>query len=90
MSLTVRLSPKAERTLNTLAKRRGQSRSEIVRDAIAQYEAVQAGDVFGGRSYDAWMDVIGVINLGVRDSASTTGEQFTALVQEHARARRTR
>lgn len=89
MALTVRLSPKTERALNTLAKRRRLSRSDVVREAIEQYGA---GDVdgAGGRPYDAWLDVIGAIALGVRDTSRTTGEQFTAIVTERTRARRSR
>ena len=42
MALTVRLGPKAERTLNRLARRRGLSRSDVVREALAHYEAADA------------------------------------------------
>jgi Arc/MetJ-type ribon-helix-helix transcriptional regulator len=87
MSLTVRLSPKTERTLDTLARRRRLSRSDVVREAIEQYGASEDG---GGGPYDAWLDVIGVVALGVRDTSHTTGEQFTAIISEQARARRTR
>jgi hypothetical protein len=89
MSLTVRLSPKTERALNALAKRRRLSRSDVVREAIEQYGAVDAGDA-GGRPYDAWFDVIGVIALGVRDARRTTGEQFATILAEQNRARRAR
>ena len=67
MSLTVRLSPKTERALNALAKRRRLSRSDVVREAIERYGAADDGGA-GGRPYDAWLDVIGVIALGVRDA----------------------
>ena len=90
MPLTVRLDPKAERALNVLAKRQRVSRSEIVREALAQYEAGAGGGDAGGRPYDAWLDVIGVVRLGARDPSRTTGEQFTAIVREHARARHAR
>ena len=91
MPLTVRLSPKAERALNTLAKRRRQSRSDIVREALARYEATAAdADVGASRSYDAWVDVIGVIACGARHRARTTGEQLTDILREKARARRAR
>jgi hypothetical protein len=91
MPLTVRLSPNTERTLNTLAKRRRQSRSDVVRDALAHYGAAMAGSDAGGRRpFDAWVDVIGVINCGVRAVGRTTGEQMTAIVREQARARRAR
>jgi hypothetical protein len=89
MALTVRLNPKAERALNALSKRRRLSRSEIVRRALARYERGE-GDQAGGRPYDAWLDVIGVVKLGVRDPSRTTGEQFTAIAEDRARGRRAR
>ena len=89
MPLTVRLTPKTERALNALAKRRRLSRSDVVREAIEQYHAADGGDA-GGRPYDAWLDVIGVVALGARDVGRTTGEQFTAIVAGQKRARHTR
>jgi|RhiMetdeSRZDD1v2_1073273.scaffolds.fasta_scaffold44953_1 metal-responsive CopG/Arc/MetJ family transcriptional regulator len=89
MPLTVRLSPKTERALNALAKRRRVSRSDVVREAIERYGAAEDG-TSGGQPYDAWVDVIGVISLGVRDVRRTTGEQFTAILAGPTRARRTR
>jgi Arc/MetJ-type ribon-helix-helix transcriptional regulator len=88
--LTVRLSPKTERALNALAKRRRMSRSDVVREALTRYEAEVATDKLSGRPYDAWLDVIGVVSVGVRDPARTTGEQFTAIVRQRARTRRAR
>jgi hypothetical protein len=79
MALTVRLGSRAERALNAVAKRRGVTRSEIVREALAQYGAGDDGGQ-GDRPYDAWLDVIGVVDLGVRDPARTTGEQFAAML----------
>jgi len=48
--LTVRLSPKTERALNALAKRRRLSRSDVVREAIARYEASEVAGEVGGRT----------------------------------------
>ena len=91
MSLTVRLSPKTEQALNALAKRQRQSRSDIVREALAHYEASTAvGDPDARRPYDAWLDVIGVIKGGVRHRGRRTGEQLTDILREKARARRAR
>ena len=91
MSLTVRLGPKAERALTALAKHHRQSRSDIVREALARYEAdVTPGEAGTRRPYDAWLDVIGVIKVGARHGGRTTGEQFTDILREKARARRTR
>jgi hypothetical protein len=36
------------------------------------------------------VDVIGVVSMGARDQGRTTGEQFTAIVRDKARARRAR
>jgi hypothetical protein len=74
-----------------MAKRQRQSRSTIVREALAQYEAsARAGDDGAHRPYDAWLDVIGVIKDGVRQRGRTTGEQLTDILREKARARRPR
>jgi hypothetical protein len=89
MPLTVRLNPKTERALNALAKRRRLSRSDIVREAIAQYGASDDARG-GGRPYDAWLDVIGTVSLGAREPARTTGHQFTDIVRRQARRRHAR
>lgn len=90
MALTVRLNPKTERALNALAKRRRLSRSEIVREAIARYDTAEPGSEDSSQPYEGWLDVIGIVNLGVRAPERTTGEQFTAIVRKQARARRAR
>jgi Arc/MetJ-type ribon-helix-helix transcriptional regulator len=90
MALTVRLSAKAERAVNALARRRRQTRSDVVREALEHYTATNGGGAGRGRPYDAWLDVIGVISSGARDRGQATGEQFTAIVRAKAHARRTR
>jgi hypothetical protein len=89
MALTVRLGPRSERALNALARRKRVSRSDIVREALDRYGAQEGADA-GQDAYAAWVDVIGVVNLGVRDPARTTGEQFAALLRGRSRARRAR
>jgi hypothetical protein len=90
MSLTVRLDPRTERALDALARRRRQTRSDIVREAIEQYTA--GGEPHGRepRPYDLWADVIGIVSIGGRDDARPTGERFVELVRMKARARRAR
>ena len=89
MALTVRLGPKSERALNALARRKRVSRSDIVREALSRYSAEEGADA-GQDAYAAWVDVIGVVNLGIRDPARTTGAQFAALLRGRSRARRAR
>ena len=88
MSMTVRLSARTERAVDALARRRRQTRSDVVRDALDNYTATNGGGADRGRPYDAWLDVIGVVNVGAHDRGRTTGEQFTSIVREKARARR--
>jgi hypothetical protein len=84
--LTVRLGPRTQRTLNSLTRSTGLSRSDVVREALAHYAARGEGDA-ERRPYAAWADVIGVVSLGVRDPLRTTGEQFADVVRARARAR---
>jgi Arc/MetJ-type ribon-helix-helix transcriptional regulator len=66
------------------------SRSDVVREALTRYEAEAATEKLSSRPYDAWLDVIGVVSLGARNPARTTGEQFTAIVRQRARTQRAR
>ena len=43
MAMTVRLGPRTERALNAVARRRGLSRSDVVREALEHYEAHDRG-----------------------------------------------
>jgi hypothetical protein len=88
MALNVRLHPQTERALNALARRHRLSRSEVVREAIAHYAAAQPGED-ASQPYQAWVDVIGIVNVGARDPRRTTGEQFADIVGRK-RARRSR
>ena len=90
MPLTVRLNPKTERLLSALAKRRRQTRSDVVREAIEQLGAAEVRATDTDAVYEQWADVIGSVRLGARDSHKTTGELFTELVRQKARARRSR
>jgi predicted transcriptional regulator len=89
VSLTVRLDAKTERLLNALAKRRKQTRSDIVREAIERFGADNE-ETTTETVYDRWADVIGSVRLGARDADKTTGDVFTELVWQKARARRSR
>lgn len=75
MALTVRMDAKTERTLDRIAKRRNLSRSDVVREAVAHYGTLHEQPP-AASPYDAWADVVGVVDLGIRDASRTTGEQF--------------
>ena len=87
MALTVRLGPETERALNRMAREKGMSRSDVVRDAIARY-AAGTDDPAEGAPYGQWADVVGIVSLGARDPGLTTGEQFAAALTARPRRRR--
>jgi len=105
MAMNVRLSASTERAVDALARRRRQTRSDVVREALEHYTAASGGEAGDERPYDAWLDVIGVINTAGqttsgkvsvevgrvgRNRRNTTGERFAAMVREKSRARRSR
>ena len=90
MALTVRLPAKTERALDAMARRRRQTRSDVVREAIERYTAGSDRETRDGGPFHQWADVIGIVRIGGRDPRKTTGERFTDLVKRKARARRPR
>ena len=91
MPLSVRLDPKTERLVRSLAQRRKQTRSSVVREAIAVYARDEAAHPTGpSRPWDAIRHLIGVVHSGDGRLSENTGERFRALAQQKARARRSR
>jgi hypothetical protein len=90
MPLTVRLTPRTERALNALARRRRQTRSDVVREAIEHYAALSENDAAEEPPYRQWADVLGIVRTGGRAPDETTGGAFARLVRQKARARRPR
>src|SRR5207247_2466542 len=73
MPMTVRLSARTERAVNALARRRRQTRSDVVRDALDHYTASNGAAAGRGRPYHAWLDVIGVVSFGAGDGRGRRG-----------------
>jgi predicted DNA-binding protein len=83
--ISIRLDDKTRRTISRIARAKGRSQSEIVREAIQAFVRDDASEV---RPYDQWKDVIGIIKGGPRDLSERTGEKFTRLLLERRRRRR--
>ena len=75
--ISVRLDDETRRTISRIARAKGRSQSEIVREAI---QAFVRNDASAVRPYDQWKDVIGIIKDGPRDLSQRTGEKFTKLL----------
>lgn len=84
---SVRLDVSSEATLKRLAARRGQTKSEVIRDAIAHLADEEGEQV---SAYQRLRPFIGVIDYGARQLSTNTGQRLRELLEEKSRARRPR
>lgn len=81
---TVRLDAHTKAALERLALRRGQTKSEVIRDAISRL-ADSEGEL---SAYQRLRPFIGVVDSGRKDLSENTGRKFRELLEEKRRARR--
>jgi hypothetical protein len=79
MPTCVRLDPKTERVIRTLARRTGRTQSEVIRDAIRRFAASESEERRGQTAFDLWKDAIGCAKGGPPDLSERTGERFRSL-----------
>jgi hypothetical protein len=80
MPTSVRLDPKTEVLVWSLARRTGQSKSQVIRDAIGRVARSTMPTKPPRTAYDAWKDVIGLAHGGPPDLSERTGEKVRALL----------
>jgi hypothetical protein len=90
MPLSVRLDGKTETLVGRLARKRRQTKSEVVRDAIGVLAKQEAGADGRKRPYDLVAHLIGCVDSGGARLSENTGEKFARLLREKAHARRSR
>jgi hypothetical protein len=90
MPTSVRLDARTERLIRKLAKRRGQTKSDLIRTAIESLarEPAEAKAAGGPSAYDRIAYIIGVADSGGARLSERTGERFRDMVIKRARARR--
>lgn len=88
MALSVRLDPGTERLVERLARKRKQTKSEVIRDALGALAAQEKGSDGKKRPYDLIADLIGCVRGGPRDLSVRTGEKFARLLVENKKRRR--
>jgi hypothetical protein len=89
--ITVRTDPETEAMVERLARRRGQSKSQIVREALKLLVEREKGAREGGRPYDRVKHLIGCVRSGGAARLSEdTGRKFRELLLKKVRARRSR
>jgi len=81
MPITVRVDVKTERLIQRLARKRGRSKSEVIRDAIDVLAKQIQGQEETERPFESVRDLIGSIRGGPPDLSVRTGEQFRRMVR---------
>ena len=82
---TVRLDVFTEAALKRLAARRGQTKSEVLRDAITRLAEEEGGPA---SAYHRLQPFIGIADSGGRQLSTATGRRLREILEERRRARR--
>lgn len=88
MPLSVRLDRETERLVEKLARKTGQTKSEIVREAIGVIARQERGADGKKRPYDLIAHLIGCVSGGPPDLSVHTGEKFRQLLIGRRKKRR--
>jgi hypothetical protein len=88
MPLSVRLDAKTESLIGRLARKRRQTKSEVVRDAIGALAKQEEKGVGTKRPYDLVAHLVGCVKGGPRDLSVDTGQKFRQMLLERGRKRR--
>lgn len=83
---TVRLDTELETTLQRLARQRGQSKSDVIRDAIEHLARSQTTDKVS--ALERLSPFVGIADSGGRQLSRQTGRRFRELLEQKHRARR--
>jgi predicted DNA-binding protein len=85
MTLTVRVDVKTERLLQRLARKRGRTKSEVIRDAIGAFAKEVKAQEATEHPYDKVRDLIGAVQGGPADLSMRTGEKFRRALADRRR-----
>jgi Arc/MetJ-type ribon-helix-helix transcriptional regulator len=87
MALSVRLDAKTESLIGRLARKRRQTKSEVIRDAVAAL-AKQEDHRAGKRPYDLVAHLVGCVKGGPPNLSARSGEKFRQMLLDRRRSRR--
>jgi hypothetical protein len=85
MPLSVRLDTATESLIERLARKRRQTKSEVIRDAIDVLVKQEEKGTGNKRPYDRIAHLIGCVKGGPRDLSVNTGKKFREILVERAR-----
>ena len=81
------MDAETERLLEDLARERGSTKSEIIREAVRSAARRQRRPRLAERPYDAFRTVIGSVRGGPPALSERTGERFRKLLLNRTRKR---
>jgi Arc/MetJ-type ribon-helix-helix transcriptional regulator len=87
MTTSVRMDSETERLLDTLARERGSTKSEVVREAVRLAAKQRRRPRRARRPYDAFRGILGSVRGGPPDLSERTGEGFRRLLLHPRRKR---
>lgn len=87
MTTSVRMDAETERLLEDLARERGSTKSEIVREAVKLAARGRRRPRLPERPYDAFRGVIGSVRGGPPDLSERTGTRFRQHLLDRKRKR---
>lgn len=90
MPFSLRLDPETESRIRRLSTLTGRSKSQVVREAVAQYAPDDHVPPAGDSTFDRLKPYVGVVRTGGRNYSSDTHRKFRRLLQKQHRARRAR
>lgn len=88
MPLSVRLGAKTESLIARLARKRRQTKSEVIRDAIGALAEQETNGTGKKRPYEMVAHLIGCVKGGPRDLSVRTGEKFRQILVDRKSKRR--
>jgi hypothetical protein len=80
MTTSVRMDPETERLLERLARERGSTKSQVVRDAVRLAAGRRRRRPRAESPYDSFRGVIGSVRGGPPDLSERTGKRFRQLL----------
>ena len=88
-ALSVRIDPQTAAFLERVARERGLTKSEVVRQALL-YLHQRTARTAAQTPYERMAHLIGSMDSGGMQLSERTGERFARMLQEEKRAKRTR
>ena len=82
MATSVRMDIETERLLDRLARERGLSKSQVIRDAVRSAARTNRRPRRASRPYDAFRGIIGSVRGGPVNLSERTGSTFGRLLSE--------